>query len=362
MDLRALNRATLARQMLLRREKATALRAIERLVGLQAQEARPPFIGLWSRLECFRRESLTVAIRQRRVVRTTAMRATLHLMGAKDYVRLRGALQPALSRPLQSALRRRAAGLDVEKLAARGRAFFDRRPATFEALREHLAKLDSRVDPRVMAYAVRTHLPLVQVPDESPWSYPAAADFAAAETWLGTRPETDETPDALVLRYLAAFGPATAADAQTWSGLSGLAEVFDRLRPKLRAVRDDSGRELFDLPKAPRPPPATPAPVRFLPDYDNLILSHADRRRVIADLHRGKVVTRNLRVLPTFLVDGFAAGTWKAERGKTSAALLIRPFDSLARKAQRELVEEGNKLLRFIEPDARTFEVRVGDV
>ena len=144
----------------------------------------------------------------------------------------------------------------------------------------------------------------------SRWGFPPVADFTLADAWLGEPLATDDAPEPLVLGYLAAFGPATAADAQTWSGLTGIKPVLERLRPQVRVFRDERGRELFDLPAAPRPDDDVPAPPRFLPEFDNLVLSHADRTRVLADEHRGFVVTKNLRVRATFLWDGFACGTW----------------------------------------------------
>jgi hypothetical protein len=343
--------------MLLARERVTPLRAIERLVGLQAQEARPPFVGLWSRLHGFGREKLTRLLLGRKAVRATAMRATLHLMTAKDFKRLRPALQPALTQAMQSALRKRAEDLDVPALVSESRRWFKTRQATFETLRARLADLDANGDPRAMAYAVRTHLPLVQVPDDGPWGFPSTAEFTLAESWLSAAMAGEAAPEPLVRRYLAAFGPATPADAQTWSGMKGMGEVFEKLRPRLRVFRDDKDRELFDLPEAPRPSDRTPAPARFLPEYDNLVLSHADRRRVIADEHRPLVVMRNLRVLATFLVDGFVAGTWKVERARASATLVIKPFATLPRAAREELTAEATGLLHFLEADANEFDV-----
>lgn len=360
MTTRELNRATLARQMLLAREKTTATGAIERLVALQAQVARPPFIGLWTRVAGFRREDLLRLIDARKVVRATALRGTLHLMTARDFVRLRGPMQPALTAGMLSVLRRRAMALDIGALVAVARREFDARPATFAGLRAALMKRFPNGDERAMGFAVRTHLPLVQVPatGDEPWGYPAATDFACADTWIGEPVGVDDAPDALVLRYLAAFGPATAADVQTWSALSGIAAVLERLRARLVTFRDPRGRELFDLPKAPRPSADTPAPVRFLPDFDNLVLAHADRTRVIADAHRPALVTKNLLVRATVLVDGFVAGTWTVERKKAAATLSIAPFGRLARPARTELEAEGQALLRFLEPDAATFGVR----
>src|SRR5688500_3308671 len=351
---RALNRALLARQFLLEREPTPPLRAIERLVGMQAQQARPPYVGLWARLQNFKREELTRLLLARKVVRVTAMRCTLHLMSTRDYVALRPALQPALSATVRSAVTAQLGGVDLPALLACARAHFEGAHCTFESLRDHLESSGLRGDVRALAYTVRTHLPLVQVPTDTAWGFLARANFATAESWLGEPIEiAGEAPpaDALVLRYLAAFGPASAGDAQNWSGLRGLGDAFARLRPKLRAFRDEAGRELLDLPKAPRPDEDAPAPVRFLPDYDNLILGHADRTRVIADAHRRAVVTPNLRVLATFLVDGFVAGTWKVERKAKGAKHVMQPVAPLAKKVRDGLVGEGEALARFVEPD-----------
>jgi hypothetical protein len=358
LSLGALNRATLARQMLLAREKATALDAIERLAGLQAQLARPPFIGLWSRLEGFSREGLTPLLERREVVRATMMRGTLHLMSARDYVRLRAAMQPMLSEGMRSILRGRTDPFDIDELVAEARRYFEEEPRTFEELRDHLLALHPGGDERAMGYAVRMHLPLVQVPTNTAWGYPGSADFAAAEAWLGEPIRKDDSTHALVLRYLAAFGPATSADAQAWSGRKGLKGVFEELRPKLCTFMDEQGRQLFDLPDAPRPPEDTPAPARFIPEYDNLVLSHADRTRIVADEHRPRIATPNLRILPTFLVDGFVAGTWKIERKRASATLSIEPFGALSKGAREELAREGEALVRFVEEEAGAFEVR----
>jgi hypothetical protein len=356
---RELNRATLARQMLLTREKIPVVRAIERVAGLQAQLARPPFIGLWTRLQRFQRKDLTRLLQSRKVVRGTLMRGTLHLMSANDYVKLRTSIQPALSAGLQSVLRDRASGLDIGQLVTAARKYFGDEPRTFDELRTHLLKLLPKGDERAMGYAVRLHLPLVQVPTEGEWGYPGTADFAVAESWLGEPIGTDESPHALILRYLAAFGPATVTDAQTWSGLSGLRLPFEELRPKLQTFWDERGRELFDLPKAPRPPEGTPAPVRFLPEYDNLILGHDDRTRFVAKEHRASIFLPGLRVISTFLVDGFVAGTWKIERKKDVATLVLEPFAALPKKRREELTHEGDQLIRFMEGDALSFEVRL---
>jgi hypothetical protein len=288
------------------------------------------------------------------------MRCTLHLMTAADYIALRGALQPALTRSMQSVLRDRANALDLPALQRIASAFFANAPGTFDGLRSTLQTNYPDGDERAMAYAIRTSVPLVQVPTDARWGFPASSDFALADAWLGQTVRTTAAPaDDLVRRYLAGFGPATPADAQVWSGLPGLREIFERLRPTLVTFRSANARELFDLPDAPRPPPDSPAPVRFIPEFDNLVLSHADRTRVLADEHRSAVVLKNLQVRATFLVDGFVAGTWKIERKKNAAALVVEPFRPLARKIVAELEAEGGRVLAFTDDDAEVRDVRV---
>ena len=354
-----LNRATLARQLLLARETRTVVSVVEQLAGMQAQLARPPFAGLWSRIENFKRQSLLDALHARSVVRVTAMRGTLHFLSAADYVSLRGALQPSLDRGIQM-VRERVKGLDFEKMHAEARAFFGKQTGTFDSLRIHFKTLYPEADERAMAYVIRMMLPLVLVPTPATWGFPAAADFAMADDWLKTAISTQTTPaHALVRRYLAAFGPATPADAQTWSGLQGLKAVFEDLRPELVTFRDENKKELFDLPDAPRPAEDTPAPVRFLPEFDNLVLAHADRSRLVADEHRGRIVTKNLQVRATFLVDGRVAGTWTVESKKKAAVLVLEPFAPLAKKTLAALEPEALALLRFVEDKASGYSVEV---
>ena len=293
---RQLNRATLARQLLLAREPIGPVEAIGRLCGLQAQEPAPPFVGLWTRLEGFEREHLLAALHDREIVRATLMRATLHLLGADDYASFRPALQPVMERAVR-VLGERAAGLEPERVLPAARALLLERPLGFNELRRLLQEQFPDVNDRALGYLVRTHLPLVMVPADARWGFPSVADFTLADTWLGGPLPAGGTVEQLVLRYLAAFGPASAADAQTWSGLQGLAPVFEALRPQLLVFRGESGRrELFDLPGAPRPGADVPAPARFLPEFDNLVLAHADRTRLLADEYRGALVTKNLRV------------------------------------------------------------------
>lgn len=360
LTLRDLNRTTLTRQMLLERATLPAAEGVAAVAGLQAQLPNPPYIGLWSRLRGFRREELTRLIETRRVVRATLMRATLHLMTADDYLWLRPALQPALTRAMQGFVGKRVRGLDVERVVAAARAFVDERPRTSGALRELLAALEPERDLSALAYVVRTHLPLVQVPPGGVWGVGGSPAFANAEAWLAhpLEPASDETRRRLVLRYLAAFGPATVGDLQAWAGMTGLKETVAALRPELRALRGERGAELLDLPDMPLHPGDMPAPVRFLPEYDNVLLAHADRSRVVPAAYRGAVYLTVGRVRATFLVDGFVAGTWRVERERGAARLIVEPLAPLTNAAREALAEEGEALLRFIADDADRYEVR----
>jgi hypothetical protein len=353
-----LNRATLARQMLLAREKISTLGAIERLVAMQAQLARPPYVGLWTRVQGFKRDDLTKLFTSRKAVRGTHLRGTLHVMSAKDFARFRGAIQPGLSGGMQAILRDRMKGFDLDSVTEAAREVFAKGPTGFEPVRQHLIKKFPKGDERAMGYAARLQIPLLQVPDEGRWGYASAADFTLADKWLGTKISSDESPDDLLLRYLAAFGPASVTDAQTWAGLGRLRDAFERLRPKLVTFRDERGRELFDLPKAPRPDAETDAPVRFLPEFDNILLGHDDRTRVVADVHRKHVYLPGLRVAATLLVDGSVAGTWSVESKKNVTTIVIQPFTKYAKATRDEAEKEGTSLARFMEPDAKDIAVR----
>lgn len=358
LSLRELNRALLARQMLLGREETTALEAMERLVGLQAQVPSPPYVGLWTRIEDFRREELVRLVMERQVVRATLMRATIHLMSARDYAAFRLALHPALAGSSSTITGKRLAGLDLDGLIEAATSRFDEEPCTFAELRATLAEIEPERDPSALAYAVRTHLPLVQVPSGSAWGYAGNAPFATAEAWLDVPLEPDEGAHEMIRRYLAAFGPASVMDFQAWSGMRRMKAAFEELRPETITFRDESGRELFDVPDAPRPEPDTPAPPRFVPDYDNLMLSHADRSRIIAGDHKKHVFLSAARVRATVLVDGFVAGTWKVEKARGEATLTIEPFGELPKSARDALTDEGEGLVRFLREGAKSHHVR----
>ncbi len=357
---RALNRATLERQMLLRRRKLPALDAIEHLFGLQAQAPNPSYVGLWTRLEGFRPDELSRLILDRRAVRIALMRNTVHLVSARDCLTLRPLVQPVFDRGLYSTRANRAGieGVDIEALVAAGRALIEARPRTARELGGLLRERWPEHDPATLARAIRHLLPLVQVPPRGVWGKSGQTTHTTAEAWLGRPLDPAPSLDEMVLRYLAAFGPATVKDVQTWSGLTRLGEMLERLRPRLCSFRNENGKELFDLPDAPRPDPDTPAPPRFLPAFDNLILSHNDRTRVIANDYRKIIASKNGMVPATVLVEGFVRGTWKTERTSRKVTLVIQPFESLPRSDRDALAEEGEQLVRFTGEDAEAFEVR----
>ena len=348
-SLRELNRATLARQMLLERERTDVATAVDRLGGLQAQEAKPPFLALWTRLEGFRREQLHGALHDGSVVRGIAMRATLHLVGAAAYPALRATLQPVLTGAM-AAIRGRDQGLELDEVLPVARRLIERQPRTFGELRALLVEAFPDVNERALGYAVRMNLPLAMVPSDDRWSFPADAPFALTD--IGTA-----EPGALVRRHLAAFGPATAADVQTWSGLGGLREVLEGMDGLV--ALEHGRRTLYDLPDAPRPGADVPAPVKLLPEFDSLVLAHKDRTRVVADEHRRSLTTKNLRVKATFLVDGFVAGSWTMARKRDAATLTLAPFEQLPKAAEDELAAEAEQLLSFAEPDAAKRHVEI---
>ncbi|GAA1554101.1 winged helix DNA-binding domain-containing protein [Kribbella sancticallisti] len=351
---RAINRATLARQLLLERAEVGVVEAVARLAGMQGQEPKHPYVGLWSRLEGFSDEQLTAAVREHEVVRATLFRGTLHLVSAEDYLRFRSTVSPVLEAGLRM-LGDRAEGLEPEKVVAAAEKLLAKEPLTFTEVRDALLKEFPAVNDRALGFTTRMLVPLVMVPTQTRWSWSANARFTPAEEWLGAKIRRSAVPEELVIRYLEAFGPATPADFQTWSGLPKAKDWFGKV--ELAEFTDESGKPLYDVPGGPRPDPDTAAPIRFLPEFDNLLLAHAKRERVIADEHRPAVFTKNLRVKSTYLVDGLVAGLWTAEKKRGVATLTLTPFGRTLKKTAAELEREGTALLRFVEPDAKTYEV-----
>jgi hypothetical protein len=360
LDDRALNRALLARQLLLDRHAMPAVDAIEHLVGLQAQEPQEPYVGLWSRLVDFDPTELVDLLESRAAVRTQLMRRTLHLVSASDCLTLRPLHQPMLHARMWATLRREMPDVDLTELARAGRPLFEERPRILADAGRALLDRWPGVPARVIGDALGSLVPLVQVPPRGLWGQRGQALNTTVEAWLGQSPPTESTPEALdglILRYLGAFGPAAAADIRAWSGLSGLRDSLTRLRPRLRAFRDGRGRELLDRPDAPLPDPQTPAPPRFLPAFDNAVLGYDDRSRIIDVAHRGLSVEGARFVL----VDGRVAATWTVVADQTVATLRIAPLVRLRRRDTDAVIAEGRRLLGFLAATARRRLVEIAD-
>ena len=354
----ALGRAMLERQMLLRRAELKAAEAIEHLVGMQAQVPNAPYVGLWSRLQNFRPEELSKLIEGRKAVRIALMRSTLHLVTARDCLKMRPVLQTAVERGVR---KRIGIGdgrdeINEDEFVSFARARLDEQPRTHAELGTLLHDRWPKHDGYELAIVARGLLPLIQIPPRGVWGKTGGPVLTTAESWLGRKLAPGTKPDDLLLRYLAAFGPASRADMARWSGLSRLSAAIERLRPRLRTFRAEDRTELFDVPDGPIPDPATPAPPRFLPEFDNVLIAYADRSRVIPVEHHAWVLANLLR--PMVLVDGMVAGRWKITRPrKRSALLTIEPRARLNGASRSALVEEGTSLLRFVAPDAESREV-----
>ncbi|MFF3645331.1 winged helix DNA-binding domain-containing protein [Streptomyces sp. NPDC002564] len=363
LGVRALNRATLDRQLLLRRSADLSVGdAVAHLVGLQAQNVKPPYHALAARLEDFDPAGLSALLESRDLVRMVTMRSTIHLHTAADARTLRPLVQGALEREL-SAFRKGLAGVDLTELAALAREAVEAEPRTPKQLRELLLVRWPDADPQSLGIAARCTLPLVQVTPRGLWRRGGQVALTTVGAWLGGDEGTVPAPDDTVLRYLGAFGPASVKDLQTWAGLTRMREVFERLRPGLRTFRDENGVELFDLPDAPRPDPDTPAPPRFLPEFDNLLLSHADRARVVPAAYKGRTWKGNVSY-PVFLLDGFLAGVWRLTQDTEggTALLTIEPFEPLRRGQREELTREAERMLTRIAGASSSYDIRFGTV
>ncbi|MFL5777475.1 MAG: winged helix DNA-binding domain-containing protein [Chloroflexota bacterium] len=348
---RALNRALLERQLLIRRERLPPLDAIERLVGVQAQAPNVPYVALWSRLEDFDPCELGATIEDRRAVRASLMRATIHLVTARDALVLRPIVQRVLERAFGSqSFSREVGGADLDELVAIARELVEERPRTRAELGPLLHERWPEGDPGALALAVTYRLPLVQVPPRGVWGKTGAPRWTTLDGWLGQPLAFEAAPDPAVLRYLGAFGPAATRDVATWSGLSRLAEVMERLRPRLRTFRDEAGVELFDLPDAPLPDPETPSPPRFLGEYDNVLLSHADRSRVIPNRRPVPLPPGTGGSVGAVLVGGFFRGMWRITRAAGRAVLSIELLDPISAADGIDVASEGERLLGFLAP------------
>ncbi|WP_103501887.1 MULTISPECIES: winged helix DNA-binding domain-containing protein [unclassified Streptomyces] len=360
---RALNRATLARQLLLERADLSARDAVARLCGIQAQEPQESFVGLASRLRDFDPAELSELLTGRGVVRTHLMRRTVHLVTAGDVLAWRGRHNAMLRQRVLGVYRRELDGIDLDELAAAGRAVMaDGEPRSMGELARAVAGRWPEAGTRALGeMLVAALIPMVQLPPRGLWRQRAGVRNLPVSTWLGR--EVDPLPQdasdpvgrAMVRRYLAAFGPAASADVRSWCGVAGLPAAVKALRPELVTFRDERGRELLDLPDAPRPDPATPAPVRFLPAFDNALLGYDDRSRIVDDEHRGLSVA-GVRVV---LVDGRVSATWTAESG----VVRVAPLRGLSRAERDAVADEGRAMMSFLsDGESNRVEVAAGPV
>jgi Winged helix DNA-binding domain len=331
---------------LLRRVERPAAEVIEHLVGLQAQEPKDPYVTLWSRVESFRPEELEGLIESRKAVRMTLMRGTIHLVTDRDCLALRPAMQSVCERMFwrASPFGKRLGNVEVEEVVAAGRAHVEKEPLTRSQLKALLTERWPAEDADSLAYAVAYLLPLVQVPPRGLWSRSGRATLTTADSWLGRRVRPSAKPDDAVRRYLAAFGPASVKDIATWSGLTGVREIVERMRKGLRTFRDENGVELLDVPDAPIADAGTPAPVRFLAEYDNVFLSHADRSRIVDTGDRPQFGSWEGRFIRMVLVGGFIRAVWLPEDGD----VVVKPVRRLSKKDTAAVEAEGRRLARFL--------------
>jgi hypothetical protein len=346
---RALNRTLLGRQLLLERVDRSATDVVEHLVGLQAQEPIDPYVALWTRIDGFDPTELSGMIEERRAVRMGHLRGTLHLVTARDCRGHYPILADVMARSWKSSpFIKQLVGVDVGAIVVAARTALEERARTPSELGAALAPGWPDREPTALAYAARFLLPLVQVPPRGLWGRTGRPTNTTAEAWLGAPMDDDPSVEALLLRYLAAFGPATIGDMRVWSWLTGLREVVDRLRPRLRTFRDESGRELLDVADGLVVDEDTPAPIRFLPQYDNAFLSHEDRSRILSP----GVTVSELTWRGGVLIDGYVGAAWRIARERGRATMTVTRYVSVDRAQQAETEAEADRLLGFLAADA----------
>jgi hypothetical protein len=366
LSLRALNRATLQRQLLLDRADLPLVEAVEHLVGLQAQLPMNPYVGLWSRIRGFDPEALGRLVQDRSLVRIVVMRATIHLVSADDCLLLRPLMQPV---PDKELARHPEFGpaledVDMAPVLAFAQPLVAEQPLNGKELRAALAERFPDQDAKALAYACRNLLAFVQVPPRGVWGRSAQVRSTTAESYLGRNLVARPSIDDVVRRYLEAFGPATVADVASWSRLTGMREVVERLRPGLRTFLDEDGRELFDLPDAPRPDPDTPAPPRFLPEYDNVWLSYAGRGRLIWPRYQAELGLGSGPWRGAVLIEGALRAMWWLETDAASGevVLIVEHAGPLSKRASSAVAAEGRRLMRLIAADVPSHRVRFSPV
>ncbi|MCS0824628.1 winged helix DNA-binding domain-containing protein [Cytobacillus firmus] len=352
MSSRALNRTLLARQLLIKRSNMSIPEALEHLIGMQSQTPNSPYVSLWTRIDNFKHETLSQLLLNRDAVRIALMRSTIFLVTRRDCLALRPLIQPVLDRTLKANFGRRLTDVDNNELAKISRDLVESQPCTLEELGKLLKEKWEDTDPSALAAAARNLVPLVQTPPRGIWGAKGKAIHTSAENWLCQSLVTNYSLESLILRYLKAFGPATISDIQTWSGLTKIRKVIEGLRLQLNTFFDEDGNELFDVSHAEFPDIDTPVPVRFLAEFDNILLSHKNRTRIIADEYRSRVFTVNGIIKATFLIDGYVQGLWRIEQNSKSSTLIIEPFKSLLQVDKDELAIEGAKLMDFAAADS----------
>jgi Winged helix DNA-binding domain len=354
--LRALNRATLARQLLLERRCWSPLRVLRHVMGLQAQAPEPPYLALWARVEGFQWPQLTRLLERGAAVRMASLRSTLHLIPADEALSLRTLLQPMMKRVLHASRGRLLEGLDLDAVAAAAQRLLLSQPLTHGELGTALQRLWPDRDADALATAARNLLPLAHLPPAGCWGCHARPQLELHEAGAANRALSVDT---LVLRYLRAFGPARPRDMATWCGLTQLGASFERLRPRLVCWADEDGQEHFDLPRAPRPAPDTVAPPRLLGPWEALLLSYEDRRRFLREAHRKAVFTNNGIVKATVWVDGRVVGTWALSEGERTARIVIAPLEPMSKQDRDSLTQVARRLLHAVHPQQR-HEITIG--
>lgn len=349
LSLRELNRTLLVRQMLARRAAMTPLELVRHLVAVQGQEPNWPYVGLWARLTDFAHDDLAALLRERKLVRSAMIRRTVHLADVHDFRWLRPTVRPVVHAALQAPYYQdEIEGIDLDELAAAGRESLSGRILSRTDLGNLLAERFPDRHPRRLAESVELLVPIVHSPVTGAWGKwrNRSVTVALADEWIGAPMETTPQAQTLILRYLAAFGPATVADMQAWAGVTRLAEVVDEMRTRLRVFTDDQHRVLFDLPDAPLADPNLPVPVRFLPAFDNALLGHKDRRRIISDEDRQRIAKEASQGVPMYLVDGFVHGRWSLD----DSTIRVTPWHPLSVTDEGAVRAEAERLLAFVVP------------
>lgn len=359
---RELGRATLARQHLLEPSTLSVTAMVQHLYGLQAQSPTAPYFALRTRLRKFAPDELSELLISRAAVRIVCMRGTVHLLLGADALVLRTLTQPIMTGDLSTNPQHSAdlAGVDFAELAAVGSGLVRERPRSIAELRDELAQRYPDRSAAALVHGLRDLLPMVQVPPRGVWGKAGQPTLTTLDNWVGQPIPVEPAPEQMVLRYLAAYGPASVQDVQAWCGLTRLGEVVDRLRPQLEVFTSESGTELFDLTDAPRPDADSPAPLRILAPFDNVLLSHADRTRIMDPEHKAQLFTVNGIIKPAVLIDGRTVGFCAIEKSKSGVVLDVTPFGKLSKRTVAAIEREGLQLLRFAHPKAATFDVRVG--